>query len=1246
MLQTAYSNNGILYSTTIPNTSNWLSAPDCFGSDSALVSFLSQLDEEGFCEYSNETVLLSWPSIFQLIDSDDYTSSIHLLKLPVQLGWRPVLVSRGSLTDSDFSIVISGWIDAAGCPLCGNSTIEGAIITIGQTKTLLSKSAWETICAVACFHRRTAEARSAENNRKQWSAIRQSAVRAGAGLSDFLKKTVVLTPERLNLGMRKSDFGESKTVEIIPTFDNSPERWIEMFDRLTIQERYEIPGGEGLVHLIISPEVKTVLSEIKRMPGRRVSGERAEAFIRNPFALLGPDAHKVLVPEEFEQAREEAGISFARFTARIQPRTLHDSEEPFDVLLLIEESLHGEILSEEWHFESPNDLERFIKKLEDRINRNAQCCFWEGFDLEILGDTPDQLVKLKTALTDWRNKNRHTHAEIFDLSLYSERVEGFGQEQPYYSAFIARKSDGSSWIPDNVMFGISFTPQGSTETVAIAMNDEILDTFRSKVELASSAGKTEFDFPGCPQPIPVNQALDILKIFDDVSQQVKKGEFGSNKPSDVKTEKIKIGLVIKANIEDIDYIEARKILSAEGVTPLLPSALKTRQKLKQHQLEGVAWLQHLWKHTPDRCRGALLADDMGLGKTLQLLAFIIRCFEDDPELKPALIVAPVSLLENWQEEIGKFFRPEAIPLLTLYGDSLADKRCSKHELDEQLQAQGVTKLLKVGWIGNAKLVLTTYETLRDLEFSLAAQKWSVMVCDESQKIKNPNAMVTRAAKKQNVQFKIACTGTPVENTLTDLWCLFDFIQPGLLESLSEFGKKYRRPIEAKTDQQKSMVDELREIIKPQIMRRTKSEVAKDLPSKIESLDCQSLPISDHQRKLYAHAISIFKKREDAVQPDLFTSTSQPTSFTNHLGLIQYLRRVCSDPRQIGHQWSENDSFEEIVKASPKMAWLMAALRDIQLKDEKVIVFCEFRDLQRTLRHCIANRFSIAPDIINGDTATSNTSANSRQKRLKVFQEKHGFGVIILSPLAVGFGVNIQAANHVIHFTRSWNPAKEDQATDRAYRIGQTKDVYVYYPVITADDFVTFDSKLDVLLKLKRELATDMLNGAGDIGASDFSDLQDIGGYSLFANTEIDDDALCSMQPDAFEAFCALLWSKMGYKSYKTPHSGDQGIDVVAINANKGVLIQCKTSSEKGKRLPYNAIYEVVGGKVSYAQKHPGVNFTLSVTTNQYFNPTAKNQAELHEVDLYDRNTITDLLQKYPVKQLELEQFMAVFGMIN
>lgn len=170
--------------------------------------------------------------------------------------------------------------------------------------------------------------------------------------------------------------------------------------------------------------------------------------------------------------------------------------------------------------------------------------------------------------------------------------------------------------------------------------------------------------------------------------------------------------------------------------------------------------------------------------------------------------------------------------MTAYGDSLAEFRVPRGQIDQRLQTEdGLVKFLKPNWIGDAKVVLTTYETLRDLEFSFAAQKWSLMVCDEAQRIKNPAAMVTRAAKKQNVAFRIACTGTPVENTLADMWCLFDYVQPGLLGALNDFGERYRKPIEAKTDEEKSRVEELRARISPQILRRLKTEVDTGLPRK-------------------------------------------------------------------------------------------------------------------------------------------------------------------------------------------------------------------------------------------------------------------------------------------------------------------------------------------------------------------------------------------------------------------------------
>lgn len=1079
-----FEDDGFVYRVSGITAGEWLAEPFLYPEHAELGALLAQLFEEGYGSRDGDQVRLGWDDVYGLLDNPDYSSSVGLLGLPPMASIRPALSSRGSMVDPDFSIVLSGWVDEAGVPLSPAPRLSGAIASIKGEFFLLSAPAWEVLRDIARFHQRPASERTPECNRRYWGNIRRDALAANTQLSDFLEKTIVLTPDKLRLGLRKAGEADSRVVEVTPDFSDAPARWVEMFDRYpTVQDRYEIPDGQQLVHVVISPEVKTVLAEIKRMPGRRIAGSRAEAFIRNPFALLGPEAEGVIDPDEFEAEREQADLAFERFTPSVHRDEHGDLTK---VSLLIEQSRGGEVHGEEYVFDSAEQLAGFTERLTSRIASGAQCCIWEGYELEILGETPQHLEQLREVLGEWTASRRVELAEVFDLSRYSERIEGIGKEAQYATPFIARRKEDTGWFPENVVFGMRFLATGRKEPFTVPMDSGQLADFARIVEAARDAGKPEVVWPGCPHPLPLDEAERLVRTFLRASNEVNKGKFSpaaEEKPVPVERKH----LVLKANIDAVEYAEQRSQMLeiSPHAVPRLPSKLKPDVTLKEHQNYGVSWLQHLWRLSPTHCRGALLADDMGLGKTIQLLTFICAALEEEPDLDPVLVVAPVALLENWKEEIAKFFQPNALPVLTLYGALLAEKRLPKQELDSELAAQGITRLLRKDWLGPARVVLTTYETLRDLEFSLAAQRWSMMVCDEAQKIKNPNAMVTRAAKKQNVQFRIACTGTPVENTLTDLWCLFDFIQPGLLGALSEFGRRYRKPIEAETEEEKARVEELREIIRPQLLRREKKDVAKDLPAKIVEESCRQLPISEKQRALYAQAINAFHN----------TTSGNGSA---HLGVLQYLRRLCSDPTVENEYQADRSSVSQIIADSPKMAWLMSGLAEIKRRGEKAIVFCEFRDLQRTLQRCIAVAFEVHADIINGDTSAAADHAESRQKRIRAFQTKPGFGVIILSPLAVGFGVNIQAANHVVHFTRTWNPAKEDQATDRAYRIGQEKDVYVYYPVVVAEDFTTFDAKLDQLLDWKRGLSADMLNGSGELSAAEFLDLPSPDGGKAFA----------------------------------------------------------------------------------------------------------------------------------------------------
>ena len=1191
-------------------------------SESLLDGFLTQLFDDGHATELPNGYLISWDEVFAAVDSPAYKSLPELLALPPQTARRQSLRSSNSLIDKDFSIVLSGWVGDDGAVLAHDFT--GPVLKAPNGLELMRPAQWQLLKEVISFYRRADDDRTELNHRQAWGRLRKLATNAGACLDDFLYRSVVLTPERLEIGLRKSEHvSDDRVVEIEPGFEGAPEGWLKAFDAgSVVRDRYDIVTPDGLVQVLVTPKVRTVLDEIKRLPGRRVAGSRAQAFLLNPYATLGADATDVIVEAQFENARALAGLSYERFLPVFERET---AGYPLKVGLLIETADTSGPTSSETQWLDDAMLETFIKQLRTALNREFQLVAWKGYDFEIQGDTPLHLVELEKALTARRQApTLVSYAQVHDLSLYSSRIESIGVEKPYYSPYIAKRKEDESWFPENILPVVVYQPDDESAPRAIPTSQAAIEKLSQAVDAARQAGQDTVKVDWLPEPITLQEAAGIAATFEDVFRDAAAGNFdpAKHKTAQQKRQGTTKSLILRANIQSLDYEEHRReALTNFSQVPQVPSALRPEYPLLPHQQEGLAWMQHLYGlQAEHQVRGAVLADDMGLGKTLQLLALMAWLVERDPEIEPMLVVAPVSLLENWEEEAKKFFLPGALPMLTAYGDGLKHLRVPKSQIDQRLLAEdGLYKFLRQGWVGSAKVVLTTYETLRDLEFSFAAQRWSMMVCDEAQRIKNPAAMVTRAAKKQNVGFKIACTGTPVENTLADMWCLFDYVQPGLLGALDDFGRRYRKPIEAKTDEERARVEELRARIEPQILRRMKADVAKDLPRKIVVDTCRRLPISVLQRNLYAKAVDSFKKRNDP---------AHATPFKNHLGLLHYLRLICTDPRPHGLNVFKPEAIGLYRRNAPKLDWLLTQLKAVRSSNEKVIVFCEFREIQRLLQHYIEEEFGVKADIINGDTSASASHTASRQKRIKAFQALPGFGVIILSPVAVGFGVNIQAANHVVHYTRTWNPAKEDQATDRAYRIGQKKDVYVYYPVVWAEDFTTFDIKLDQLLEYKRGLADDMLNGSGDVGPGDFN-IGDV--VPAAEEAEIDEivslDMALRMSWQHFECLAAVLWTKQGYACYRTPGSSDNGVDVVALGHGEGKLIQAKSSGQHGAALGWEAVKDVVTGEAFYKKRHPNIAFDKVCITNQYFNGQAKENARLNFVALVDQTDLEQLIRK-------------------
>lgn len=1205
-----------------------------------LSGLLTQLLDDQFIqkiensEAPREDYLFGWDSFYEALSFPGYEQLQEALLLPNFTNLVPALSSRGAITDSDFSISLGAWRDELGKVF--SPIYVGPVLKFGSKSELMTLPQWELVMRVTAFAKRQDEARTDQSQRQDWGHIRRVAVAAKAHMSDFLVKTVVLTPERLDINFRKSDVAINDTiVEVIPGFDGVPNGWLDQFDRFdTILDRYDLALDDGgLVQIVLSPEVKAVLQQIKRFPGRRMAGSRAQAFLLNPFATLGDAATAVIDETQFEKAREDAGLRFERFSPIIEYDALGFTKK---VGILIESASSTGPIDSKTQFFVESELRNFIACVEQSIERGFQLVLWEGNELEILGETPDHLVQLKEAL-EKRMELRQlvTYADVYDLTHYSSRIEGVGIEKPIYSPFISRTKSDEGWFPENVETMIVYTPEGEAEPLAVAVNSNALEELREATSSAKEQGKTSVEVPWLPSPISIAEASNIAGTFDEVLDDVKAKKFDPKKAKPSKPIQRKT-LILKDNINTIEYEENRRQAMNSSIgKPRISSALSSMHELLEHQLEGVAKLQHLYGLRNEfKVRGMLLGDDMGLGKTLQLLSLMVSIVEEDPQAKPMLVVAPVSLLENWKEEADKFF-PGSLRILTAYGANLKPLRVPRESIDSRLlNEDGLVRFLLPNWVGNAQLVLTTYETMRDLEFSFSNQQWSLMVCDEAQRIKNPAAMVSRAAKKQQAEFKIACTGTPVENTLADLWCLFDYVQPGLLGALNDFGRRYRRPIEIdeRDEEGKERIEQLRNLIEPQLLRRTKLEVIKNLPKKIVDQSCRNLPISNIQRNLYARSIEDFKKRAD---PNF------RTPFKNHLGLLHYLRLICTDPRRHGLTVFKPEPIDQYRANAPKMDWLLKVLGKIKVKEEKVIIFCEFRQIQRLLSYYIEQTFGFEVDIINGDTSASSNHAASRQKRIKSFQAKAGFGVIILSPVAVGFGVNIQGANHVIHYTRTWNPAKEDQASDRAWRIGQKKDVYVYYPVVSADDFTTFDVKLNELLESKRSLAGDMLNGSPDISLGDFK-LEDVvpSSDADSINERVTIDVAMRMEWRHFEGLAAALWAKRGFDTvYCTPGSNDNGVDVVSINKGRGELVQAKTSSLDGKSLSWDVVKEVVAGEAFYRRRHPGVEFKKVGLTNQYFNSQAHENAILNGVELIDQQKLKEMLIEHKVMMLDVERYI-------
>ena len=742
------------------------------------------------------------------------------------------------------------------------------------------------------------------------------------------------------------------------------------------------------------------------------------------------------------------------------------------------------------------------------------------------------LMSPARAITDAYKEEEIEHADVpvgdtifFETSEYSERITGIGEWIPPRLPFLEKQEN--NWLPER--FSIVLSGK------LVTGEPEDVRGWVEQVKSALASNDAEVVLGGVSIPTNTSGLLETLKRLQPPEEKPDTGKQDEPDIAPPQRRHIKI-FQTKSNFIESEF---KKHFSKRKLTNVCTPALQVQ--LKAHQEAGLSWLANAYVAG---WPGVLLVDDMGLGKTLQSLAFLVLLRREGIVRKghPALVVAPTSLLRNWKDEHDKHALAEGLgqPLIA-FGNQLRTLKIGSAEKD------GVI-LLDAVQIAESNWVLTTYETIRDYHMSFARVPFSVAVLDEIQKAKNPTTRINATLKALNIDFVVSMTGTPVENSISDLWAITDITAPGYFAPLKEFMKAYGKMQDADARQEalKKLSQELLEPtyieqrkIPPFALRRLKEDVAKDLPCKFEG--------------------PMIRAEMPRVQAERYAEVSAATQagHTKILRALHDFRSISLHPVDPDAVLGGLTSSDEYIKMSARLSQAFEKLEHIAARNEKAIIFINNRRTQSVLSRLIEHKFGCPrPEYIRGDTIPG-----QRQEIVNRFSGLQGFAVLILSPRAAGVGLNIVAANHVIHLDRWWNPAVEDQCTDRAYRIGATKDVFVYalgavHPVLKEK---SYDVILDNLLRKRREMSKRVFT-ASTITAADFAESMSQ------PNDMRADDILREIDRSGYlylEEFVRDRLIAEGFNANMTRYTRDGGADIVVRDELGEIvyLVQCKHTTK-------------------------------------------------------------------------------------
>ncbi len=869
--------------------------------------------------------------------------------------------------------------------------------------------------------------------------------------------------------------------------------------------------------------------------------------------------------------------------------------------------------------------------------------------------------------TFFKTPTAYLDASLVDLDVgFSLRVQGV---QEFTHAYFGETDEtGINWLDAHTE-----TIYAPTKIDRVIHDDETLRKFEEKVNAAWKTGASQCVFDNKFFDISDKEAIQtaIIETRKKITER-KQEEKAKDAKLDEEYNQVSVAIEIAKNDTDRDFGDEQKI--DDVLYRDEPDWQRYKRQPYNYQVRGIRWILGLSSHTfaigsEDMGKfGSLLADDMGLGKTYMSLVAVNVYLEQakginvEKEPGPVLVVAPLGLLDNWKDELDKTFavspfnsvvRLQADADLKQYRVRGAGKETLQNrdvELEEIQYALKVGHKFGVERLDLPKrLVLTTYQTLRDYQFSLARVDWSFVIFDEAQNIKNPNSLSTVAAKALKARFKLVVTGTPVENSLADFWCLMDTAKPGHLGAYQNFRTNYIKPILQAGDEDKTKVRlgvgrRLRSDVGALMLRRVKEDQLEGLPKKTiftggrksqftTHMDVLRCTMTERQCQSYETIIQIVNEQQESGE------AGNPV-----LSGLHRLRDVSLHPGLVEGDGlptpANRDNALETISESGKLQGLLKLLYKIQERQEKVIIFVINRNLQAFLKAALGKIFERQIAVINGDTKAiaSRHSGQTRRSLIADFEREKGFNIIILSPLAAGTGLTIVGANNVVHLERHWNPAKEAQASDRVYRIGQDKDVNVYIPVLhhPVEDVTSFDLNLDQLLSMKTALKDAVITpeevDPQVLGNKLFVVNQPTGGASSHVYRP---DDLKNLSWQKFEAFIAELLSRHYTGEVRLTQDGaDKGADVV-VKGIKNVLVQVKHVTD-GRLNSEKSLREIFAARQPYAQA-TGIRFDeLIVATNaNIISPRVRNQEDTYNVKLWDFKLLKDIMAQHQISEKDV-----------